>query len=53
MWVKWIHIKGYCYNTTYHSSIKMSPFCMLHGYDPSNFTDLFFDEGKSPMANQF
>lgn len=34
-------------------SIKMSPFKALYGYDPPNFTDLIFDKGRAPKANDF
>jgi hypothetical protein len=29
-WVKWLHLGEYCYNTTYHMSIGMSPFQDLY-----------------------
>ena len=38
-WVKWIYLCEYCYNTTYHMSIQMSPFMALYGYEAPNFMD--------------
>ncbi|KAD7479936.1 hypothetical protein E3N88_03072 [Mikania micrantha] len=33
-WFKWLSLAEWWYNTTYHSSIKMSPFQALYGYPP-------------------
>ena len=32
-WIKWLHLGEFCYNTTFHMSIGMSPFKALYGYD--------------------
>ncbi|XP_040988925.1 uncharacterized protein LOC121236540 [Juglans microcarpa x Juglans regia] len=34
-WTSWLPFAEWCYNTTMHSSIKMSPFEALYGYAPS------------------
>jgi hypothetical protein len=34
----------YCYNTTYHMSIKMSPFRALYGYDVPSFMKIVFGD---------
>lgn len=39
-WIKWLHLGEYCYNTTHHMSIGMSPFKALYGYDALLFLDL-------------
>lgn len=31
----------------------MSPFKPLYGYNPPNFVDLIFDEGRAPKAKVF
>ena len=31
----------------------MSPFRALYDYDPPNFADLIFEEGRVPKANSF
>ena len=33
-WVQWIHLVEWWYNSTYHTSTKMSPFESLYGYPP-------------------
>ena len=33
-WSRWLGLAEYWYNTTYHSSIKMTPFEALYGYAP-------------------
>ena len=30
-WLKWLHLGEYCYNTSHHISIGMSPFYALYG----------------------
>lgn len=52
-WIKWLHLGEYCYNSTYHMTIRMSPFKALYGYDPPSFTNLVFDAGKVPRAQDF
>jgi hypothetical protein len=38
-WVKWLHLGGYYYNTTYHMSSGMFPFRALYSYDPPTFVE--------------
>ena len=38
-WIKWLHLGEFCYNTTFHMSIGMSPFKALYVYDASSFGD--------------
>jgi len=40
----------YCYNTTHHMSITMSPFRALHGYDAPTFVDTVFGDSRVPVA---
>ena len=37
-WVKWLSLEEWCYNTSFHTSSKMSPFMELYGYPPSSIT---------------
>ena len=41
-WIKWLHLGEFCYNTTFHMSIGMSPFKEIYGYDASTFIDHIF-----------
>jgi hypothetical protein len=49
-WVKWIHLGEYCYNTTHHISIGMSPFRPLYNYDPLSFVEIVFGDNRAPMV---
>lgn len=51
-WVRWLYLGEYCYNTTYHMSIGMSPFRALYGYEALSFMDLAFDDSKVPRAKE-
>ena len=33
-WVKWSHLAEWCYNTSYHNSIKASPYEAIYGKGP-------------------
>ena len=52
-WIKWLHLGEYCYNTTYHMSIKMTPFKPLYGYEALNFADLAFGDSRAPKAKDW
>lgn len=52
-WKKWLHLGEYCYNTTYHMSIGMSPFQDLYGYDSVMFVDLIFGDSQVPKAKDW
>jgi hypothetical protein len=36
-WISWLHLAEFWYNTSLHSSIGMSPFEALYGYQPKHF----------------
>jgi hypothetical protein len=42
VWVRWLHLGEYCYNTTHHVSIGMIPFRALYIYDPISFVEISF-----------
>jgi hypothetical protein len=52
-WIKWLHLRENCYNTTYHIPIGMSPFKALYGYDAPSFVDLAFGESRAPKAKDW
>ncbi|KAJ4795033.1 polyprotein [Rhynchospora pubera] len=45
-WVRWVALAEYWYNTNFHSSIKMSPFKALYGYDAPSLP-----MGSMPRSN--
>jgi len=51
--MKWLHHGEYCYNTTYHMSIGMSPFRALYGYDTLPFADMVFGYSKAPRSKDW
>jgi hypothetical protein len=52
-WVRWLHMDEYCYNTTYHMSIKMSLFRALYGYDAPSFVETMFGDRRVPGAKDW
>jgi hypothetical protein len=52
-WVRWLHMGEYCYNTTYHMSIKMSSFRALYGYGAPSFIDVAFGDSRVPGAKDW
>eukprot|EP00253_Pinus_taeda_P009495 PITA_09495 len=52
-WVKWLHLGEFCYNTTYHMSIGMTPFRALYGYDALSFSDMIFGDSRAPGAKDW
>ena len=43
-WVQWIYLCEYCYNTTYHMTIQMTPFMALYGYEAPIFLDFLLGD---------
>jgi hypothetical protein len=52
-WVKWIYLGEYCYNTTHHLSIGMSPFKAMYNYDPHSFVEIVFGDSRAPMDKEW
>jgi hypothetical protein len=49
-WVIWFHMGEYCYNMTYHMSIRMSPLRALYVYDAPSFVETVFGDSRVPGA---
>ena len=43
----------FCYNTTHHMSIGMSPFRALYGYDALSFASIVFGDNRGPKARDW
>jgi hypothetical protein len=52
-WVRWLHLGEYCYNTTHHMSIGMTPFRALYSYDPLSFVEIVFGDSRAPMVQDW
>jgi hypothetical protein len=52
-WARWLLLGEYCYNTTHHMSIGMSPFRALYGYDPLYFGEISFSDSRAPMVQDW
>jgi hypothetical protein len=52
-WVRWLHLGEYCYNTTHHMSIGMTPFRALYSYDPLSFVEIAFGDSRAPMVQDW
>lgn len=45
-WDKWLPLAEWWYNTTYHTSTKMTPFQALYGYEPPRIKTFLTDSPK-------
>jgi hypothetical protein len=52
-WIRWLHLGEYCYNTTDHMSIGMSPVRELYGYQAPSFVELAFGESRAPKEKDW
>jgi hypothetical protein len=43
LWVEWLPLAKYWYNTNYHATTKLSPFEALYGYKPPKLLDFVSD----------
>ena len=52
-WVQWIHLAEWWYNSTYHTSTKMSPFEALYGYPPPIAREYVINNFKVPAVKYY
>ncbi|KAK4346772.1 hypothetical protein RND71_033111 [Anisodus tanguticus] len=51
-WHKWISQAEFWYNRNYHTSLKMSLFKVLYGYDPPQLTFELISQSKIEIVDQ-
>ena len=52
-WSQWLDLEEWWYNSTYHTSVKMTPFKALYGYEPPNWKELVLNDTNVPkLRNQ-
>ena len=49
-WDTWLHLGEFFYNTTFHHSIRMTPFMALDGYVAPSFADLMVGDYRAQNA---
>ena len=52
-WVQWIQLAEWWYNSTYHTSTKMSPFEAFYGYPPPITREYVINNAKAPAARDY
>ena len=45
-WVKWLPLAEWWYNTSFHTTVKMTPFMALYGYHPPSITSYLREISK-------
>jgi hypothetical protein len=45
-WLQWLHLAEWWYNSTYHTTTKMTPFQALYGYPPPSWKELSINQTK-------
>jgi len=51
-WSNWLTMAEYCYNTSYHTSFKSTPFEATYGYPPLSLTDYIPGSTKNQAAEE-
>ena len=49
-WLQWLHLVEWWYNSTYHTSAKMTPFQAFYGYAPPRWKELVLGDAKVPSV---
>ena len=50
-WFQWLHLVEWWYNSTYHTSMNMTPFQSLYGYEPPKWKDLIANQARVASVN--
>jgi hypothetical protein len=51
-WINWLHLTEWWYNSTFHTSTKMSPFEALYGYPPPSIKEYVINS-KVPAVKDY
>ena len=49
-WLQWLDLTEWWYNSTYHTSAKMTHFQALYGYAPPRWKELVQGDAKVPTV---
>jgi hypothetical protein len=49
-WLSWLPLAEWWYNTTFHTSLKYTPFEALYGYPPPLLSEVLIPELESPVV---
>ena len=52
-WINWLHLAEWWYNSTYHTSTKMSPFEALYRYPPPTAKEYVINNFKVPAVKDY
>ena len=47
-WLQWLNLVEWWYNSTYHTSTKMTPFQALYSYEPPRWKEIIQGSTKVP-----
>jgi hypothetical protein len=50
-WLSWLPLAEWWYNTTFHTSLKYSPFEALYGYPPLLLSEVLVPRPESPIVD--
>jgi hypothetical protein len=51
-WLRWLPWAEYCYNTSFHTSLRATPFHVVYGRDPLPLLSYEGDQSKVPTVDQ-
>jgi transposase InsO family protein len=51
-WSSWLSLAEWWYNTTYHTSLKCTPFQALYGYPPPLISEIMVPGPETPATDQ-
>jgi hypothetical protein len=51
-WLQWLPWAEYCYNTNFHSSLRLTPFSVVYGREPPSLRAYTQGEARLPVVHQ-